>query len=396
MNERQEKVLNSIKDSYLKKRLVPFIGAGFSKNVEEFLTWDEFIQKLSSKLSPPDNDEYFLQNKFKGYTFQAMASEYYACRKLLKDKDNEKDTKIDIDCLRKIIQTEIKIYLGQSEKSVIHKLLIQMFSYIYTTNWDKLLECQGTDNLLLEPVYSIERIAELWTLKNDKKNILIKMHGSCDDLGSIIVLETDYWDLIHGKHKNLSLNILFQHDIMQRDFIFIGFGFSDLNINNLVYIINTLKKELDSKRTETPKIFMVVFDDYDYYLEKYYSDLKGVEVYFMSNISEDKESKDKSDAIKKFLYELELYKINESSEVSSIGKSKDELKECINNIKSTLENNFKKFTVKKRSEFEKRMELLDDNLKKIGKSEDYKDLKEEFEKEKKRTKLELERLGRSQ
>jgi len=396
MSEGQEKILKAIKESYRNGRLVPFVGAGFSKNVEEFLTWDEFIQKLSSKLSPPDNDKYFLQNKFKGYTFQAMASEYYACRKLL--KDNGKATKIDRDSLRAIIQDEINTYLGRSENSVIHKLLIQMFSYIYTTNWDKLLECQCTNNLLLEPVYSIGRIAELWTLKNEKKNILIKMHGSCDDLGSIIVLETDYWDLIHGKHKNLSLNILFQHDIMQRDFIFIGFGFSDLNINNLIYMINTLKKELDSKLTETPKIFMVVFDDYDHYLERYYSDLKGVEVYFMSNISED--SKDKSDAIEKFLYELDLYKINKCSETSSIktgksGKSKEELEGCIYHINSTLKNNFSKFIVKKRLEFEKRIELLEDNLEKIGESKNYEDLKEEFEKEKERTKLELERLGRS-
>jgi len=265
--EMQKKVLNSIKESYLKGRLIPFIGAGFSKNVDTFLTWSEFIQKLSSKLSPPDNDKYFLQNKFKGYTFQAMASEYYASRKLL--ENNRKATKIDSDSLRAIIQDEINTYLGRSENSDIHKLLIKMFSYIYTTNWDKLLEGQCKDAIVLESVYTIGRISELWTLKEERKNILIKMHGSCDDLGSIIVLETDYWDLIHGKHKNLSLNILFQHDIMQRDFIFIGFGFSDLNINNLVYIINTLKKELDPQLTDTPKIFMVVFDDYDYTLERY-------------------------------------------------------------------------------------------------------------------------------
>ena len=283
MRESQEKVLNAIKKSYLNERLVPFVGAGFSKNVEEFLTWDEFIQQLSLKLT---GDKYFLENKFKGQTFTIMAVEYYACKKLLKNKGNS--TKIEKDSLRAIIQDEINTYLGEtkSKKSKIHKLLLEMFPYIYTTNWDKLFEFQETKNGKLIPIYSIGRISEMPSLIKDKdKKILIKMHGSCDDLDSIVALETDYWDLIHGKHKNLSLNILFQHDIMQKDFIFVGFNFSDLNILNLIYIMNTLKKELDPNLAETPKIFMVVFDEYDYYLKKYYLDLKKVEVYFINHIS---------------------------------------------------------------------------------------------------------------
>ena len=338
----QEKTLNSIKESYNKNgRLVPFVGAGFSRNVKGFLSWEEFIHTLSEKLG---ENKYFLQNKFKGQTFTIMAAEYYACRKLLQD-DGE-NTRVNRDSLRGKIQDEINTYMGEhkSEKSEIHRILLEKFNYIYTTKWDKLFE---TNDKKIIPVFTIGRISELPKLLKDQKKILIKMHGTCDEADSIIALETDYWDLVHGRHKNLSLNILFQHDIMQKDFLFIGFGFSDLNIINLIYIMDKLKDELDATLATTPKIFMVVFDDYDKYLKRYYADLKRVEVYFIENVAPNKYNK----AIEKFLYELE-------------DKEKEE--EKIKSLEKEINNDYKKYLENEGQRLDKKIQFYTENIKSIG------------------------------
>ena len=134
MRESQIKVLNAIKESYSAERLVPFIGSGVSKSVEGFLTWDEFIQKLSEKLPYLNkfkeeypsitDDKYFLENKFKGGTFQAMSAEYYALTKLI--NDNGANQKVTRDALRGIIQDEIQLYLnpGRHVESNIHKIAL--------------------------------------------------------------------------------------------------------------------------------------------------------------------------------------------------------------------------------------------------------------------------------
>jgi hypothetical protein len=371
MDESQEKVLNDIIESYDNGRLVPFVGSGISKSVENFLTWDEFIQKLSKKLtslnkfkekhpSITDTDsKYFLESKFKGSMFQTMSAEYYALIKLI--DDNGECQKIKRDTLRGVIQDEIKLYLDPDKnvKSNIHKILLDMFSYIYTTNWDKLFE-YVIDREKLEPIFSIGKISELWDLKEKReKNILIKMHGTCDEADSIIALETDYLDLLHGKHKNMALNNLFECDIMQRDFLFIGFSFTDLS----------------HELSQTPKLFLVLLDDYDYFLKRYYLDIKGVDVYFISNVSEKGNSKTK--AIEKFLYDLEfsrLDKLNkgENKEPKIEGKIKGknnepltpaELSTEISRIKNEIKKDFEEFKKEKIKFLEKKIELLKKNIK---------------------------------
>lgn len=381
MRESQIKVLNAIKESYSAERLVPFIGSGVSKSVEGFLTWDEFIQKLSEKLPYLNkfkeeypsitDDKYFLENKFKGGTFQAMSAEYYALTKLI--NDNGANQKVTRDALRGIIQDEIQLYLnpGRHVESNIHKILLDMFSYIYTTNWDNLFEYVKNDKPL-EPIFSIGKISELWDLKKRDKKILIKMHGTCDEADSIIALETDYWDLLQGKHKNIALNNLFECDIMQRDFLFIGFSFTDLNIVNLVYIINNLKENLSHDLSQTPKLFLVLLDDYDYFLERYYLDIKGVDVYFIRNVSEKGNSKTK--AIQKFLYRLELSRLNKlNKDENKESKIKEEeepltqvaLEEKIKKLDCNIKKDFIKFEKEKRISLKKKKELLEKDIKSL-------------------------------
>lgn len=56
-------ILEGLQESYTDKRLIPFIGAGFSKNVKEYPDWDEFNEKLSTLLG---ENKYYLKAALSG------------------------------------------------------------------------------------------------------------------------------------------------------------------------------------------------------------------------------------------------------------------------------------------------------------------------------------------
>jgi hypothetical protein len=392
MVKSQKQIMEDIKTSFSSGRLVPFIGSGFSKNVEGFRDWKEFIEGLSYKLT---KNKYFLNNKFEGYTFQIMAAEYYACRKLLENKGTV--TRVTKERLRKTIQCEINEFLGngQSKPSEIHKMLITMFQYIYTTNWDMLFECQGIEKLT--PIYSIGKICELENLKKKVDNkILIKMHGNCDDSESIIALETDYWALINGRHHNLALNLLFQNDILQKDFIFLGFSFSDLNINNLIYLMNEVQRELDITQKNTPKKYMIVFEDYDETLERYYLDLKNIGVLFINDVVENQ----RINAIRKFLNELELHKLDktnlkENKNISELDDKKKSIEELITKDEERIDLEYKKYVENKIEILNMKRDLLQRSisiLKLEPEKIKYNKLIDEFNEENEKLTIECENL----
>ena len=105
IKEKNGETLEEIKRCYKKGTLAPFIGAGFSSNIQGSPTWQDFIKKLSKNIGKEEN---FLLEEFeKGQNSYLRASEYY-------------------------------IY--EKGKQTFQANLGNIFKKMYATNWDDFLE----------------------------------------------------------------------------------------------------------------------------------------------------------------------------------------------------------------------------------------------------------------
>lgn len=119
---KKKKIFGKIQDCYKKGTLVPFIGAGFSSNIQGGPTWKDFIKKLSKDLGK--KEDFLLEEFKKGQNAYLRASEYYICKKG-KEAFQEK-----------LRYTFRNIRYGQDDQWNIHNILVNLdkIPLIYTTN----------------------------------------------------------------------------------------------------------------------------------------------------------------------------------------------------------------------------------------------------------------------
>lgn len=326
----QREVMNAMKDSYAKGRLTPFVGSGFSKNVEGGADWSDFIQKLSENLH---GNKYYLEEKFKHTQYQTIAAQYFAfCQQCSIVRNIESHNKINSK-IKKKLRSQIQKFMEKydTKPSSIHRLLTKMFPYIFTTNWDKLLE-NNDDSKKFISIYSIYTYFDSF-YKNSPEKLLIKIHGSYEHAASMVITEEDYYDIMNMVGENYPLNLKFQSDCLMKDFIFVGFSFSDININNLLYPITKMKR-LASKSTNKPKIFLIYFGKYDEILADFYKKMKDTHIYFIKNVLDD-DNELKELNLKYLFYQLmcdnEFIKDNKIKE-GKCKKDKNNIKKDFKNI----------------------------------------------------------------
>jgi hypothetical protein len=255
-------VKEQIIDSYKRDRLIPFVGAGLSKNIDGFPDWDEFIVKLkqdlvNQKIIDADSIGFdSLRSPFEKTEFYVREVGWQLCKgeeykdKVLNAKELDKIYKKG----RKELLKKIKEILSpkknkkakyNKDKWAIHNLLVQKFSgkKIYTTNWDLVLENSRS--------------------KCREKVNIVKYHGDYRKSFDIVACETDY---MNRMSKDTHLDIIFKSDLLQNDFIFLGYSFRDPNIKFNLYqlreVINAARISYAAK-IDLGKIFWITNEIHD-------------------------------------------------------------------------------------------------------------------------------------
>lgn len=327
LSEKQKNLFENIKNSYINNNLIPFIGSGFSKNAgDNFPDWNEFVEKLFEEL--PYYNKKKLNKLFPGASYPVDAPELYGVAKYRKLNPNDVNI-YDKDKVRKIITNGINKIIHNCEadvtKSKAHELLVKMFPIIYTTNWDNFIEtamkafCGGKN--------CISSLSDYCKKKDPKYGSLIKMHGSIaendDDAiesKNMVVTTNDYMELLHDQHPNYPLSIKFQNESFQKDFLFIGFSFTDRNINNLLYPISACYKKTNINENAKPKVYMISFNERDKILAEYYKEFKNVDIYFI-DVTKEKIT----EATIQFLFDLKFAKWTSILEQFSDPAKKNEI-----------------------------------------------------------------------
>lgn len=329
--EYHNEIFKELRDSYKNNRLIPFIGAGFSSNVKNYPNWEGFIEKLSGKLGENKN---YLKEKVGGESnYLVMAADYYSIRKF-RERGYSSDFN-KTEC-KKMLKGSIKEIISKdipNKNSPIHKYLLNKFPYIFTTNWDDLLEKNDKDSTF-EVISNVIKIKEIPKHEKKKRNLIIKMHGSYDDedddeKSSLVATEIDYLERLNN--KNHPLNIKYQNEISHKDFLFLGFSFSDANINNLSYPIHIIKKSVFALG-KAPKMFMLSLSEYDPILAEFYHECKGISVFFF-----DVAESDRKRATQLFL----KYIVNDKTNPLGGNSFKDNLIEELKNNKKRFQKKLK-------------------------------------------------------
>jgi len=220
-----EEIIDAIKQ----RRLVVFAGAGIStesKNIFIDSLYDEFRYELML-----DNDDF--------PEFPDLISKY--CKQPEGRKKFLQKVKFRFD----YVQQFKELYRRSSQ---FHKLLapIHQIDTVVTTNWDDFFEkeCGAI------PIVTPEDFA-FFDIPGRK---VFKIHGSINNIGSIIASKEDY----NKCYKNLSKGVIGSYLKMllaTKVILFIGYSFKDFDF---VKIYDFIKKEM---KELLPHSYLVTLDD---------------------------------------------------------------------------------------------------------------------------------------
>jgi len=311
-------------ESLIKNEVIIFAGAGVSTENKKTFPFTLY-EDIYGELGKTD----------KNISFPALMQEYEL-----------KNTRID---LIKTIKERIdyinsfpELY-GVATRFHTELSYIPMIRNIITTNWDDYFEkeCDAIPFVNEEDVVFIE--------DNEKKRKVLKIHGSINNIGSIVATTNDYKKC----KKKLSTGLLgskLKLLLTNKVVIFIGYSFNDEDIK---YILDFINKTIGPLLKE--KYLVIPNEKDDSFLKKY--NLKPIYTsgeYFLHKLRSGLEDKIKlmpnniAETINIFLYKsLEEHKKlskknlkNKSAEIFYCQSYQDGLihsyQYCLNNIKNGL------------------------------------------------------------
>ena len=194
------------------KNAVVFAGAGMSVS-QGFFDWKKLLKPIADKLGLDINEEQ--------HDLTALAQFFV---------DDHGGVRGELD------QILVEEY-GKSnlEVSNNHRILARLPIQIYwTTNYDRLIE-----KALLEEgkTPDIKKAQSDLTVNLPKRDAIIyKMHGDIETVSETVLTKHEYED--YNKKRELFSNA-FKSDYVSRTFLFIGFSFTDPNLDYLISRIRT-------------------------------------------------------------------------------------------------------------------------------------------------------------
>ncbi|MBK7105031.1 MAG: SIR2 family protein [Ignavibacteriae bacterium] len=219
MSENTSIFISEIKAIYSEKRLVPFIGAGFSKPLG-LPSWKELIDEIALELG-------FRKELFYLHGTLQQLAEY------LKITNRKKYDEFKMKMYKEFETTEI---VERRKSSITHKALANLdLNLIYTTNYDSHIEGCLMDNCK-NPVIKAS-LDDFIDKKNSGNCEVIKFHGTLNQTDSIVLTESEYFERMS---LDSPVDQKLRADILSNSFLFMGYSFQDPNIRYIWYKLYSL------------------------------------------------------------------------------------------------------------------------------------------------------------
>lgn len=209
-----ESFINNYVKALKEKNAVVFAGAGMSV-AQGYFDWKKLLKPIADKLGLDIEEEQ--------HDLTALAQFFV---------DDHGGVRGELDQI--LVEEYGKTNLAVSEN---HRILARLPIQIYwTTNYDRLIE-----NALLEvgKTPDIKKGQSDLTINLPKRDAIIyKMHGDIGTVSETVLTKHEYED--YNKTRELFSNA-FKSDYVSRTFLFIGFSFTDPNLD---YLISRIRSTL--------------------------------------------------------------------------------------------------------------------------------------------------------
>lgn len=227
-----------LKKEFQDGRLIPFLGAGFSKPLK-LPDGRQLIASLAKTLGF-EPELFDMQGRFEQLAEFFALSAPNRFQQLVYDMTRSFDS-AEAEALR--------------EKSPMHLALAALdWRTIYTTNYDKHVE-----GALRDAGRSVAVLASFADFQGPRARDVcevIKFHGTLDQPDTIVLTESTYF-------QRMALEAppdqRLRADLLSHSFLFIGYSFSDFNIRYIWYRMNQLREQsqMGTKHAQARRCFFV-------------------------------------------------------------------------------------------------------------------------------------------
>lgn len=200
-------------NDFVNNRVIPLVGAGFSKNAD-----------IPSGLSMPDWNEIgkLVAAEITGYDYDNNAIDalsYYE----------------DLYSRTKLVEFLMKeLHFGKIQPGSTYKAFCELFTgIICTTNFDSLLE---DEMILLHRPVSVIVTKDRLTIGNDDESKIIKLHGDFNHPDKMVITENDYDTYIE---RNPIFATYIANLFITNTMLLIGYSFDDNDFRGIWQIIKS-------------------------------------------------------------------------------------------------------------------------------------------------------------
>lgn len=227
-------------------KLVVFVGAGVSCNVEGMPDWNSLIRNMAKAIG------------YSKCTFCRYSSGNCQENCMLKD-DYSTDEFLKIpqylynmnEALYYQILTE-SIFASVTDAPLSSAIFDVNPAHIITTNYDQLLE--SSKNVFREQYQVVVRDKDLLTA--DKSKYIIKMHGDISIHESIVLKEQDY---LNYSQTHVLMELFIKSLLTDHIVLFLGYSLNDYNIKLIISWLNYMRSQ-NGALGENRKVGYIVLD----------------------------------------------------------------------------------------------------------------------------------------
>lgn len=191
-----------------------FVGAGISRGAG-YVDWKGLLEDIAKSLDLDINREHDLLS----------IAQYH----------------VNSNGRARINKRILKEFTEENEETENHKIIARLpFRTIWTTNYDNLIE--DTCNKYNKIVDDKHSVDQLFQNKPKADLVLYKMHGDIDFPGKAILTKEDYEAYFDTHQAFISA---LSGELISKTFLFIGFSFTDPNIDHVLSRLNYKYKQKD-------------------------------------------------------------------------------------------------------------------------------------------------------
>lgn len=207
INNNNKKIIEEIIEGIAEFKVIPFFGSGMSANFG-IKTWGELINELRQELKTDTQD------------YLDVAQEY-------EDKFGREKL------IQKIFTETGKTEFLDKDLRLHYQILAMNPPIIYTTNWDNAIEVASKN--ISRKYKKISSLIDI-TETPHYSNVIVKFHGDFSNPENIVFTRNDYQKRLEIQHP---FDILFRAHLLGKKVLFMGYSFSDENID---FIFNKHKE----------------------------------------------------------------------------------------------------------------------------------------------------------